>query len=75
MSFQTADVSRRVFMSSTTDKISGLANKAAGIVKGNIGKAIGSEKLEAEGVIQETKGDAERIEESKGKLRKPSKAE
>jgi uncharacterized protein YjbJ (UPF0337 family) len=49
-------------MSSTTDKISGLANKAAGIVKENIGKAVGSEKLEAEGVIQEAKGDAERLE-------------
>lgn len=43
-------------MSGTKDKITGLANEAAGNVKQGVGKAIGSEKLEAEGIVQETKG-------------------
>ncbi|WPP03456.1 CsbD family protein [Methylocella tundrae] len=43
-------------MSGTKDKIAGLANEAAGHVKQGVGKAIGSEKLQAEGIVQETKG-------------------
>ena len=47
-------------MSSTTDKLSGAANVAAGTLKQSIGNAIGSDKLEAEGLAQEAKGDAQK---------------
>ena len=40
-------------MSSTTDKIKGLANEAVGNVTGN-------EKLQAEGKAQELKGEAQK---------------
>jgi uncharacterized protein YjbJ (UPF0337 family) len=46
-------------MSSTTDKIKGAANEAAGKVKQGVGKATGSEKLQAEGAAQELKGKAQ----------------
>lgn len=46
-------------MSSTTDKIKGLANEAAGNVKQGIGKMTGNTNLQAEGVAQETKGEAQ----------------
>ena len=47
-------------MGSASDKISGVANEAMGNVKQGIGKAIGSEKLQAEGLMQEAKGDAQK---------------
>ncbi len=47
-------------MSSTTDKLKGLANEAAGTVKQGIGKATGNEKLQAEGKAQELKGETQR---------------
>ncbi|WP_238183290.1 CsbD family protein, partial [Methylobacterium trifolii] len=40
-------------MSSTTDKIKGLANEAAGNVKQGIGNVTGNDKLVAEGKAQE----------------------
>ena len=43
-------------MSGTTDKIEGLGNEAAGSAKRNIGRAVGSDRLEAEGVAQEIQG-------------------
>jgi uncharacterized protein YjbJ (UPF0337 family) len=43
-------------MSSTTDKIKGTGNEAIGKAKQGIGEAIGSEKLQGEGAIQELKG-------------------
>jgi uncharacterized protein YjbJ (UPF0337 family) len=46
-------------MGSTKDKISGMANKAAGNIKQGVGRVVGSERLEAEGHIQETKGKAQ----------------
>lgn len=46
-------------MGSTTDKIKGYANEAAGNVKQGVGKAVGSEKLQAEGALQELKGEAQ----------------
>lgn len=46
-------------MSSTTDKISGLANEAAGNVKQGAGKLVGDTKLQAEGKAQEVKGEAQ----------------
>ncbi|HPG89137.1 MAG TPA: CsbD family protein, partial [Hyphomicrobium sp.] len=47
-------------MSSTSDKIKGYANEAAGKVKQGVGRVVGSEKLEAEGLAQEAKGDAQK---------------
>ncbi|GEP10366.1 CsbD family protein [Methylobacterium gnaphalii] len=47
-------------MSSTTDKIKGVANEAAGNVKQGIGKATDDPKLQAEGKAQELKGDAQK---------------
>jgi uncharacterized protein YjbJ (UPF0337 family) len=47
-------------MSSTTDKIKGLANEAAGNIKQGVGKATGNENLQAEGKAQELKGDAQK---------------
>jgi len=46
-------------MGSTTDKIKGYANEAAGNVKQGVGKIVGSEKLQAEGAAQEIKGEAQ----------------
>lgn len=46
-------------MSSTGDKIKGLANEAAGNVKQAVGKATGNDRLRAEGAAQELKGEAQ----------------
>lgn len=46
-------------MSSTTDKIKGLANEAVGTVKQGVGRATGSDRLVAEGKAQELKGEAQ----------------
>ncbi|MBA2124699.1 CsbD family protein [Hyphomicrobium methylovorum] len=46
-------------MGSTSDKIKGYANEAAGNVKQGVGKIVGSEKLKAEGAMQELKGEAQ----------------
>ncbi len=46
-------------MSSTSDKIKGLANETAGNVKQAVGKAVGNDRLRAEGIAQEVKGDAQ----------------
>lgn len=46
-------------MSSTTDKISGLANQATGAVKEGVGKVTGDAKLQAEGTAQKAKGHVE----------------
>jgi uncharacterized protein YjbJ (UPF0337 family) len=47
-------------MSSTTDKIKGLANEAVGNVKQGIGNATDNDKLKAEGKAQELKGEAQK---------------
>jgi uncharacterized protein YjbJ (UPF0337 family) len=47
-------------MGSTADKVSGLANEAAGKAKQGIGNMVGSDKLKAEGAAQELKGDAQK---------------
>ena len=54
-------------MSSTTDKIKGYANEAAGNIKQGVGRAVGSAKLEAEGHAQEAKGD---IQKSSGEIKR-----
>ncbi|KMO15624.1 CsbD family protein [Methylobacterium platani] len=47
-------------MSSTTDKIKGLANEAVGNIKQGVGSATGNDKLQAEGKAQELKGEAQK---------------
>ncbi|WP_411903514.1 CsbD family protein [Methylorubrum thiocyanatum] len=47
-------------MSSTTDKIKGLANEAAGNVKQGLGKVTGNDRFVAEGKAQELKGEAQK---------------
>ncbi len=48
-------------MSSSGDKIKGMANEAAGNVKQAAGKMVGNEKLHAEGVAQERKGEGQQV--------------
>ena len=47
-------------MSSTTDKLKGLANEALGNVKQGVGKVTGNDQLVAEGKAQELKGEGQR---------------
>ena len=46
-------------MSSTSDKIKGLANEAAGNLKQAAGKVVGNDRMRAEGIVQERKGEAQ----------------
>jgi uncharacterized protein YjbJ (UPF0337 family) len=46
-------------MGSTSDKIKGYANEAAGSVKKTLGRATGSGELEAKGAAQKLKGEAQ----------------
>ena len=58
-------------MSSTSDKVKGMANEAAGNVKQGVGKATGNDKLRAEGVMQEKKGEAQQaVGKAKDALKK-----
>lgn len=53
-------------MGSTSDKISGMANEAAGKVKQGVGSATGNDKLRAEGAAQEAKGE---VQQATGKAK------
>jgi uncharacterized protein YjbJ (UPF0337 family) len=46
-------------MGSTTDKIKGAANEAAGTVKQGVGDAVGNPNLQVEGAGQKLKGEAQ----------------
>ncbi|MEP9369673.1 CsbD family protein [Xanthobacter sp. VNH20] len=46
-------------MGSTSDKIKGTANEAVGNAKQGIGKAVGNDRLQAEGKVQEIKGEGQ----------------
>jgi uncharacterized protein YjbJ (UPF0337 family) len=46
-------------MSSTSDKIKGMANEAAGNLKQGAGKLVGNDRMRAEGIVQERKGEAQ----------------
>ena len=62
--------SRVNHMGSTSDKISGIANQAAGKVKEGIGKATGDAKLETEGSAQDAKGKVQKgIGDAKGAIK------
>jgi uncharacterized protein YjbJ (UPF0337 family) len=47
-------------MGSTTDKIEGVANEAAGKVKQGVGNVVGSDKLKVDGAAQEAKGEGQK---------------
>ena len=47
-------------MGSTSDKAAGLANQAVGNVKQGVGKAVGNDRLRAEGAAQEVKGKVQK---------------
>ena len=58
-------------MSSSGDKIKGMANEAAGNVKQAVGKATDNKKLQAEGFVQERKGEAQQaVGEAKDTVKK-----
>lgn len=57
-------------MSSTTDRIKGAANEVAGKAKQGIGEAVGSDKMKAEGAIQEAKGS---LQTASGKAKDAAK--
>ena len=46
-------------MSSTGDKVKGYTDKAVGKTKEKLGNAIGSDRLQSEGVVQTIKGKVE----------------
>lgn len=59
-------------MSGTKDKVKGMANEAVGNVKQGVGKATGNDKLQAEGAIQEKKGEAQQtVGKVKDAVKKP----
>lgn len=43
----------------STNRVEGAVDKGVGAVKEAAGKAVGNERLEAEGVAQKTKGDVQ----------------
>ena len=47
-------------MGSTADKVKGAANEAIGKAKQGVGEAVGSDRLQGEGVIQEIKGKGQK---------------
>ncbi|TCQ12223.1 uncharacterized protein YjbJ (UPF0337 family) [Rhizobium sp. PP-F2F-G36] len=53
-------------MGSISDKVSGLANEAAGNVKQGVGKMTDNERLKAEGKAQEVKGE---VQQASGKAK------
>lgn len=53
-------------MGEMTDKAKGLANEAAGNIKQAVGKATDNDKLHAEGIAQERKGEGQQV---KGKVK------
>ena len=48
-------------MGSTTDKMKGMANEAMGNVKQGAGKILDDPKLQAKGIVQERKGEAQQL--------------
>ena len=47
-------------MGSTTDKVTGAANEAIGKAKQGVGEAVGSDRLQGEGAMQEVKGKGQK---------------
>ena len=47
-------------MGSTADKIKGTTNEAIGKAKQGVGEAVGSDRLQGEGAVQEIKGKGQK---------------
>ena len=47
-------------MGATADKIKGVTNEAIGKTKQGVGEAVGSDKLQGEGAVQEIKGHGQK---------------
>jgi uncharacterized protein YjbJ (UPF0337 family) len=47
-------------MGSTADKIKGTTNEAIGKAKQGVGEAVGSDRLQGEGIIQNAKGHGQK---------------
>ena len=47
-------------MGATTDKIKGATNEAVGKAKQGIGEAVGSDRMQGEGAVQEVKGKGQK---------------
>ena len=57
-------------MGSATDKVKGVANQVGGKVKEGVGKAIGNEQMQAEGMAQQVKGKTQqKIGEAKSAIK------
>jgi uncharacterized protein YjbJ (UPF0337 family) len=48
------------FMGSVADKVKGNANEAIGKAKQGVGEAVGSDRLQGEGAVQEVKGKGQK---------------
>jgi len=48
-------------MGSTADKIKGATNEAMGKAKQGIGEAVGSDRMQGEGAVQEVKGKGQQV--------------
>ena len=47
-------------MGATTDKVKGATNEAIGKAKQGVGEAVGSDRMQGEGAIQEVKGKGQK---------------
>ncbi len=47
-------------MGATADKVNGATNEAIGKAKQGVGEAVGSDKMQGEGAIQEVKGKGQK---------------
>ena len=47
-------------MGSTADKVKGATNEAVGKAKQGVGEAVGSDRLQGEGAMQEVKGKGQK---------------
>jgi uncharacterized protein YjbJ (UPF0337 family) len=51
---------RRVLMGATADKVKGTTNEAIGKAKQGVGEAVGNDRLQGEGAVQEIKGKGQK---------------
>ena len=57
-------------MSSTTDKIKGVANQVGGKIKEEVGEAVGNERMQGEGMAQQIKGKVQqKVGEAKSTIK------
>ena len=57
-------------MGSATDKIKGVANQTGGKIKEGVGKVIGNEQMQVEGMAQQVKGKVQqKVGEAKSTIK------